>query len=190
MGQTDPMRYVVLLRGINVGGRNKVPMAGLRAALERDFTEVRTYIQSGNAIVESDRTAAQVAAHVEELLPREFSLDSALVRALVLDPAAYGEVLSGAPRGFGKEPDTYRYDVGFYLGVTGDEVAPHLPVNPEVDTVTFGERAFYHRRLIEKASRSRLSKVIGSPVYPSLTIRNWRTTTTLGDWLLDDELQS
>ncbi|WP_181309947.1 DUF1697 domain-containing protein [Nocardioides campestrisoli] len=155
------MQYVVLLRGINVGGRNKVAMPALRDHLGEHFGAVRSYIQSGNVLLESDRSAAQVAAHIEQSLPTAFALDSALVRVLVLDE------------------DAYRYDVGFYLGATRDEVEPHLVANPEVDEVVCGDLAFYHRRVIALASRSWLTRIIGKPVYGSLTLRNWRTTTTL-----------
>ena len=49
-------RYLALLRGINVGGKNKVPMAGLRALLEElGFSNVATHIASGNVILSSDR---------------------------------------------------------------------------------------------------------------------------------------
>lgn len=177
------MRYVVLLRGINVGGRNKVAMAALREHLDRDFEDVRTYIQTGNVVLETDRPAADVAAHIERSLPTGFALDSDLVRVLVLDPGAFRSVLHDAPAGFGSEPETYRYDVGFYVGVTAADVEPLIPVNPEVDEVACGERAFYHRRVTALASRSRVSKIIGTPVYGSLTIRNWRTVTALGQML-------
>jgi len=53
----------------------------------------------------------------------------------------------------------------------------------DVDVVELGERAFYHRRVTALASRSRMSKIVGSPVYPRLTLRNWRTTTTLAGML-------
>ena len=54
-------RYLVLLRGINVGGRNKVPMATLRALLEsHGHTKVSTYIASGNVILSSDQSAAAI----------------------------------------------------------------------------------------------------------------------------------
>lgn len=175
------MRYVALLRGINVGGRNKVPMALLRAALAETFRDVETYIQSGNVVLESDLTAAEVAATIEALLPTTFQLETELIRVLVLDADAYQEVVDGAPKGFGSEPDTYRYDVLFYLGTTGTEVEPYIHVHPDVDTVLIGERAVYHRRLVALASRSRLNKIAGTPVYPALTIRNWRTTTRLGE---------
>jgi len=177
------MRYVVLLRGINVGGRNKVPMAALKGLLADTFEGVQSYIQSGNLILEADGRASDVAAHIERVLPTGFDLESPSIRALVLDSEAYREVLAGAPSGFGADPETYRYDVAFYMGVTAGEVEPHIPVNPEVDDVLVGERAFYHRRVAALASRSRVNKIVGTPVYPSLTIRNWRTTTRLGEML-------
>jgi uncharacterized protein (DUF1697 family) len=175
--------YVVLFRGINVGGRNKVPMAALREHLGTDFANVRTYIQSGNVLLDSDLSAEAVAAHVDGGLPSAFVLDSELVRVLVLDADAYREVVAAAPAGFGDEPDRYRYDVVFYMGVTADEVRPYIVVNPEVDEALIGERAVYHRRITALATRSRLNKIIGSPVYPSLTIRNWNTTLKLAAML-------
>jgi uncharacterized protein (DUF1697 family) len=177
------MRYVVLLRGINVGGRNKVPMQALRDHLSADSGDVGSYIQSGNLLLDSDLPAVELAARIESGLPTAFDLDSELVRALVLDAAAYREVIDGAPPGFGTDPENYRYDVGFYVGVTAAEVAPYIIVNPDVEETTCGERAFYHRRLTALASRSRLSKIAGTPVYASLTIRNWRTTTALAEML-------
>jgi len=175
--------YVVLFRGINVGGRNKVPMAALREHLETDFTNVRTYIQSGNVLLDSDLPADQVAARIDAGLPSAFALDSDLVRVLVLDEGAYREVVTGAPKGFGDDPDRHRHDVIFYMGVTASEVEPFIVVNPEVDEAFIGERAVYHRRVAALATRSRLNKIIGSPVYPSLTIRNWNTTVRLAAML-------
>src|SRR6185295_14812498 len=78
-------RYLVLLRGINVGGRNKVPMAGLRELLEsHGHTKVSTYIASGNVILSSDRSAAAIKRELEEALPKTFKLDSELIAVLVL----------------------------------------------------------------------------------------------------------
>lgn len=177
------MRYVVLLRGINVGGRNKVPMAALRERLARDFGDVRTYIQSGNLLLDSDLAADELAGRIERDLPAAFDLDSELIRVLALDATSYREVVEDAPPGFGADPETYRYDVAFYVGVTAADVEPYVTVNPDVDEVTLGRRAFYHRRVAAMASRSRLSKIISTPIYPSLTIRNWRTTTALAEML-------
>lgn len=177
------MQYVVLLRGINVGGRNKVPMPALREQLGARsggrYGNVRSYIQSGNLLLRSDLGADEVAAHVERTLPNAFALDTSLVRVLVLGEDAYRHAVAQAPPGFGSEPETYRYDVGFYLGTARDEVEPHLRAHPEVDEVSCGDLAFYHRRLTARASSSWLTRIVGSPVYGSLTLRNWRTTTAL-----------
>jgi len=81
-------RYLVLLRGINVGGRNKLPMAALRELLEsHGHTNVSTYIASGNVILSSDQSAATIKRELEEALPKTFKLDSELIAVLVLTRA-------------------------------------------------------------------------------------------------------
>ena len=78
-------RYLVLLRGINVGGRNKMPMVALRELLEsHGHTKVSTYIASGNVILSSDRSASAIKRELEEALPDAFKLDSELIAVLVL----------------------------------------------------------------------------------------------------------
>ena len=95
-------RYLVLLRGINVGGRNKVPMAALRELLERHrHTNVSTYIASGNVILSSDQSAATIQRELEEALPKTFELDSELIAALVLTRAQLRAVVRKRPKGFG-----------------------------------------------------------------------------------------
>ena len=77
-------RYLVLLRGINVGGKNKVPMAPLRELLEElGYEDVSTYIASGNVILSSDRPAARIKKEIEAALPKAFRLDSELIAVLV-----------------------------------------------------------------------------------------------------------
>ncbi len=118
-------RYLVLLRGINVGGRNKVPMAALRDLLEsHGHTKVSTYIASGNVILSSDRTAAAIKRELEEALPKTFKLDSELIAVLVLTLAQLRAVVRKRPKGFGDQPDTYHSDAVFLMGIDaadGDE---------------------------------------------------------------------
>jgi uncharacterized protein (DUF1697 family) len=69
------IRYVALLRGINVGGRNKISMADLRAAFDdHGFGSVSTYIQSGNVLFESDTNFASLEGDIEGMLERRFNL--------------------------------------------------------------------------------------------------------------------
>jgi uncharacterized protein (DUF1697 family) len=70
-------RYLGLLRGINVGGKNKIPKARLRTCLEElGFTDVSTYIASGNVFLTSDQGAAKVQSQIERALPTCFPLDA------------------------------------------------------------------------------------------------------------------
>ena len=111
-------RYVALLRGINVGGKNSVPMIRLRAVLEElGFTDVATYIASGNVILESERGADETRALIEEALPREFALHDERVRVLVLSQGQLQAIVDNRPKGFGSQPDRYHSDAIFLMGI-------------------------------------------------------------------------
>src|SRR5690242_18534385 len=98
--------YVALIRGINVGGKNSLPMAGLRDCLEKlGFTDVSTYIASGNVILSCDKSADEVRDLIETALPKNFKLDSELIKVLVLDLKQLVAVVHNRPNGFGDEPE-------------------------------------------------------------------------------------
>jgi len=89
-------------------------------------------------------------------------------------------IVERAPKGFGAEPKKYRYDVLFLKEpLTAIAALKHLPTNPAVDRANAGTGVLYVSRLTAKATQSRLNKIISSPIYPSVTIRNWNTTTKL-----------
>jgi uncharacterized protein (DUF1697 family) len=74
--------YAVLLRGVNVGGNRKVAMADLRELLAGlGYTQVRTLLQSGNAVLAADEAAETVAARVEEALQERYGV---VIRCLAL----------------------------------------------------------------------------------------------------------
>lgn len=67
-------RYIVLLRGINVGGYNKLLMADLRLVLTKSgYTKVLTYIQSGNIILQSDKCKESISIHIHDLIKAHFA---------------------------------------------------------------------------------------------------------------------
>lgn len=69
------MIYIALLRGINVGGKNRIKMAELRSVLETaGFQNVRTYIQSGNILFESEDVESELIARMEQVIEHKFSL--------------------------------------------------------------------------------------------------------------------
>ena len=106
------MRYLALLRGINVGGKNIVKMPDLRACFDRlGLDNVTTYIQSGNVLFDCKlKNATKVSVAIEEALASEFSCASAVV---VVPEAQLEKVVMQAPPSFGTDPAAYRYDVVF-----------------------------------------------------------------------------
>ena len=172
--------YVVLIRGINVGGKNKVPMAELKQCLEGlGFSDVSTYIASGNAFLKSDKSAEKVQALIEEALPKHFKLDSELIKVLVLNRKQLQSVVDNRPKGFGDDPATYYSDAIFLMGLKSADVMPLFSPREGVDVVWPGDGVVYSQRLGELRVKSRLSKIIGTPEYKSMTIRSWNTTTKL-----------
>jgi len=175
-------RYLVLLRGINVGGKNKVPMAPLRALLEElGYSNVTTYIASGNVILSSDEAAAEVKRRIEAALPKAFRLDSELVAVLVLSRSQMRAVIDERPEGFGDRPETYHSDAIFMLGVDAATAMTVFDPRPGVDRVWPGNGVIYSERLSAERTKSRLGKIAGTPLYKSMTIRNWATTLALAE---------
>lgn len=175
-------QYVLLLRGINVGGRNKVPMADLRACLEDiGCTDVSTLIASGNAIVRTRLSAGKLAGLLEQELPKRFQLDSQLVKVLVLTPARLRAIVEDRPKGFGDRPDTYHSDAIFLIGISTAEAMRVFDPREGVDEVRPGTGIVYSQRLSAERTKSRLGKIVGTPPYQSMTIRSWNTVLRLLD---------
>ncbi len=177
-------RYVALLRGINVGGRNPVAMADLRAAFEEHgYTAVRTYIQSGNVLFESAAPPASLEADVEALVERRFGIPIIVV---VRSHAQLRAIVRRAPDGFGAAPDTYHSDALFLKPpLTARSAMRIVELRDGVDQAWPGTGVLYFARLSAQRTRSKLSKVASTPEYQLMTIRSWTTTTKLLA-LLDD----
>ena len=172
--------YVLLLRGINVGGKNKVPMAALRTCLEElGFSDVSTYIASGNVILASNKGPDEIKAQVEEALSKSFALDSELIKVLVLARSQLQSVIDNKPKGFGEEPEKYHSDAIFLIGVDSARAMQLFNPREGVDKVWLGGGVIYSQRLSAERTKSRLSTIVASPLYKSMTIRSWNTITKL-----------
>lgn len=172
--------YLVLLRGINVGGKNKVPMAALRSCLEQlGFSNVTTYIASGNIFVCSDKSARTVAKTIEKALSKKFTLDSTIVRAHVLTKRRLQTVIANKPAGFGEQPDVYYSDAIFLIDYSAEEAMSAFRPREGVDNIWAGHGVIYSQRLGAERTKSRLSAVTRSPLYKGMTIRSWNTTVKL-----------
>ena len=169
--------HVVLLRGINLGSRNRVAMPALREALEEaGFKNVRTHLQSGNVLVESRAQTDTVRRKVEKLLAERFGLEIAVV---VRRSAELAAVVRRNPLAeVAKDPK--RYQVTFLSDKLPARIARELEeaAAGEERVVAYGREVFaWHPKTI---ARSKLwSRLAGKSLGVTATSRNWATVEAL-----------
>jgi uncharacterized protein (DUF1697 family) len=170
--------YVALLRGINVGGKNLIRMPALKECFEAGgFEDVATYIQSGNVLFRATGSATALSDRIEKLLSRTFGYRASLV---LRSHAQMRAIVEGAPKGYGTKPTAYRYDVAFLKApLTAKAAVKQIPIKKGVDELHAGRGVLYFSRLESRVTQSRLNRVASLPIYQSMTLRNWNTTTRL-----------
>jgi uncharacterized protein (DUF1697 family) len=167
-------RYVVLLRGVNVGGRTKVAMPALRSACESvGCTDVSTYIQSGNVVLASELGEDALRDQLAAAIRGQLGLAPALVLRSADEMAA---VLERCPY-----PDDARDDVHVaFLQAAPDEALRaalgDLDAAPEELAVVGRE---IYLSLPNGMGRARLPVEMGRRLSAPTTLRNWRTVTRL-----------
>lgn len=139
-----PATHVALLRGINVGGNNMVPMAELRAALTASgYSDVSTYIQSGNVLFRSTETDTTVLEEaIAEVIARTFGIK---IDVVVVTRDQLAAVLSANP--YPDEPNP-KYVHVVFLGAEPDlarldAARQTAAAKGSRDTVTAGDRVLY-----------------------------------------------
>jgi uncharacterized protein (DUF1697 family) len=170
------MRWVVLLRAVNLGARNKVPMAELRSLLEEaGYGDVSTYIASGNILLDGPSSGAAVGRKVERIIADAFGVTTT---AIVRKPAELTAVVAGHP--FGR--DTSRSHVVFLAdrptrkAADGLAAGDHAPDRAELagKHVYVQYAAGVQGARLSTARLERLLDVSG-------THRNWRTVAALAE---------
>lgn len=172
-------KFIALLRGINVGGKNIIKMTELKTCFEQmHFENVKTYIQSGNVVFETaEKDTSILSEKISQSLLRRFNYTD---KVFLIRTKELNTVINQAPAGFGSQPDLYRYDVIFLSNtVSSSEILDQLKINNTVDQVAAGDGVLYFSRLSSMSSQSQMTKMIKTSVYKQMTIRNWNTTTKL-----------
>ena len=166
--------WVALLRAVNLGARNKVPMARLREVLAGGCDGVRTYIASGNAVFRSDVERAELARRLERAILAEFSVETPVILRTADELAAVVE----------RHPyeDESRTHVAFLAAKPVParvKALAALDVAPD-RIVVDGLEAYWHLPGGVQGSQlsgARLEKELGV----AATVRNWRTVTRLAE---------
>lgn len=174
------MKYVALLRGINVGGDRKVDMNRLRTTFERvGLDEVRTYINSGNVIF-SARPAD--APNLKRALERAIKVDFGFaVKVLLRDANEMAALLEELPDDWAND-DAAKCDV-IFLGedVDSPEVLEQLVIKPDIDDVRYVPGAVLWRVERPNVTRSGLMRLVGTDLYAQTTVRNCNTVRKLAE---------
>ncbi len=168
--------HVALLRGVNLGPANRVPMPELRRALEAaGFAAVRTLLVSGNVLVDDDGAPDVVAGRVHDVVAGAFGLD---VGVVVRTAEELGDVLARNPLAeVATEPK--RLQVAFFAA----EPAPDA-VEAACAAAAGGERVVFDGREAyawhpDGIQRSKLARVLASERFGIATARNWNTVMRL-----------
>lgn len=170
-------RFVLLLRGVNVGKGNRVPMASLRALLEDlGHTEVRTLLNSGNAVFAStSRSSSALAAKIGKALDQELDVR---VPVIVKSAAEYAAIVDGNPI-VPPEAGHSRFLVAFASDARRlEQLVALRPLVTAKERFVIGEHAAYLHcasGLLESEAATALLGKLGREV----TTRNWATVLKL-----------
>lgn len=164
-------RQIVLLRGINLGSKRRVAMPKLREVLEdAGYEDVQTYVQSGNIVLSTSKSAKQTARAVEKLIKQHFRLD---VPVVVRTKGELAKVVKESPF---EASNPKLYQVTFF------ETAPDSKLIRKLDELATGDERLAHsgREIyaLHPAGVAR-SKMWNELAKAAGTSRNWTTVTKL-----------
>lgn len=168
------MIYVALLRGINIGGQNKINMKELKTFFERiGMLNVVTYINSGNIIFEEPvHTEAEIVQLLEEVISEDFSLE---IKVLIQSLNQFEQVMNVLPEDWVNDK-TMKSDILFLWDEIDDEtILDQFIIKPEVDTALYVSGTILWSVSRENSSRSGLNRLVSKKIYKKVTIRNVNT---------------
>lgn len=170
--------YVALLRGINVGGNNKVEMAKLKECFTAlGYTDVSTYINSGNVIFKTKKKAVpSLTADIEKAIKKTFKLS---IPVVLRNKKNIEKVCKKIPAEWVNDTK-YRTDVLFlWEAFNNQKTLKLIATNPAVDSLIYVDGAIIWHLKREQYTKSKMNKLIGTEVYKNMTARNVNTVHKL-----------
>lgn len=171
------MKYIALLRGINVGGKNRVPMKELQNSfLDAGFTHVQTYINSGNVLFEAEEELDEkvLQEDCQTIIQTSFGFPVAVA---ILSVQNLSQSLRQGPEWWGKDPQEKHNALFTIFPATADEIMSEIgEVNVEAEKIYCSEMIIFWSSSIQHYSKTKFSKIVGTKPYQKVTIRNANTT--------------
>lgn len=169
------MVYIALLRGINVGGNNKIDMKMLKQTFERaGMKDVVTFINTGNIVFSYiGLSKTELSPILEEAIYHDFGLQ---IKVLIRNADDVRGIISAIPDTW-KNDKEMSSDVWFLWDEIDDEsILENLVIKPTIDTVKYVPGAILWSVDKKNATKSGKSKIIGTKIYKQITVRNVNTT--------------
>ena len=181
------MRYVLLLRGVNVGGKNKVVMSELKELLRGEgFSDVDSYINSGNLFFSSNESVETIVLKVEKVLEENYEF---VIPFALLSKEDYLEEMAGLPEWW--KDEFARKDILFFS--RGTDISEVLRLIEEStfhnEKVYIGKCAVFWAKIDEAEYQKTTyhKKILKQPFYKTITIRNGKTFDKIAE-ILQTEL--
>lgn len=174
------MRYVALLRGINVGGKNKVEMPVLKMLFESlGYSDVHTYINSGNILF----TAIEGLEPVWEKIKNNFSNEFGFkVPILVKTQENIIRIAKEIPLKWRNDKEQ-KTDVAYlFPEINHKDIINELPIKKEFVNLIYSPGAVLWNMDRKNQSKSQLNKLVGHRLYKMMTVRNVNTARYLANW--------
>ncbi|MBL1224527.1 DUF1697 domain-containing protein [Enterococcus sp. BWR-S5] len=171
--------YIALLRGINVGGKNKLSMPALKEAFEEiGFSDVKTYINSGNIIFSSKNQDKQALIQLcEELITEKFMLT---IPVTVLVAKDLSDILKHTPDWWDIDKESIHYAIFVISPVRVEDVYEAVgEIKPEYEQIAHHGEVIFWSAPRKTFSKARWSKIASSSVNNHVTIRNANTVNKL-----------
>jgi uncharacterized protein (DUF1697 family) len=173
------MRFIALLRGINVGGNKGVDMKRLKTLFEAEGWEnVSTYLNSGNITFESNMTKDDLKGRIETLIKGEYGFE---VTTLVKTQKEMRVIADAIPKDW-QNDETHKTDVAYlYPEIDSEKTIDSLPIKREYIDLRYVKGAIFWNLERKNYNKSQINKVIGHKVYKLMTVRNVNTARHLAE---------
>jgi uncharacterized protein (DUF1697 family) len=177
------MKYVALLRGINVGKSVQVPMKKLKSILEESgLQNVITYLNSGNAIFESSLASKELTQLIEEKLFSEFGQS---IPVLIKTSAEMITIKNSIPPEWKNDETQQTYIAYLFSDAADPDLLNDLPVKKQYMEMIYAHEAIIWNIRRENYNKSQITKIMNHSSYSRMTTRNVNTARKLAELCIE-----
>lgn len=169
------MKYIVLLRGINISGKNKISMAELKNELSKKYQNVLTYLNSGNVILDSDKDKEYVMNDIYNIIKNRFNLD---IPVFVITSSELEDILKSSPKWWGTNNKETYDNLIFIIPPTKYEEVYNVIGEPKADIeqiIEYNNSIFWTFDLKNYRKSTWWVKTASTSIKDKITIRTANT---------------